>query len=1089
MPTLEGAVERITFHNEENGYTVARLIPDGKDYEVTVIGNMLGVQVGEHVRLEGEWSVHGQYGRQFKVERYASVLPATAAGIEKYLGSGLVKGVGPVTATRIVRKFGADTLTVIDETPERLREVLGVGPKRVGQIKSAWHEQRQIREVMVFLQSHGVSPALAVRIYKHYGDGAAGVVRNDPYRLARDIHGIGFITADKIARNLGIASDAPERVAAGVAYTLSKKADEGHVYVPQGELVQASAKLLEVAEPLAAAAIDSLRQDEQVRVEPLAGGTGLAEERAVYLTPFYYGEIGVAGRLRRLMDAVEDRCFVFRSFDWPQGLAVVQRDTGLRLTAQQQAAVRTALTERVTVLTGGPGTGKAQPVHAKVLTPTGWATMADVKVGDTLLAPDGSTTKVLGVFPQGVRPVWEVEFEDGRVVECCEDHLWRVWTRTSVWSPTKKKKVRQRGWRTVTTKEIAQWYARNRSEVQRTAVPVVHDAMPYQEQNLDIPPYVMGIILAEGHLGSGITVSTSDEDMVQRIQTLLPGNMHILPATAKYTYRISLYAGYKGQRQANPFLNELRRCGLLGKRSYEKFIPDRYKRAGLQQRYDLLQGVLDGDGHVDCHGAMSFTSTSAQLAKDVQELVWSLGGIATISSRQTTYTYKGEKRQGRVSFTVRIRHGNGRRLFGLARKQQRINPDSQVAWDRVKIVSIQATERSAPMMCIAVDHPAQLYVTDNYIVTHNTTTMRSMIRLLDAARRSYVLASPTGRAAKRLGEATGKEAKTIHRLLEWSPGGAGGFTFQRNEDNPLDVDMVIVDEASMLDLLLTNHLLKAIPPGAHLLLVGDIDQLPPVGAGNVLRDVIDSGAAAVVRLDVIFRQAAGSFIIENAHRINRGQMPEWRPEQSQDFFLFQTDDPERAAELVSEIVQERIPRKFGIAASDVQVLSPMHRGAAGVGALNERLQAALNPPAAAKPERRIGGRIFRLGDRVMQMRNNYDKDVFNGDLGQIVALDPVEQSLTVRIDGHAVPYDFLELDELVHAYAISVHKSQGSEFPAVVVPITTQHYMMLQRNLLYTAVTRARKLVVLVGSPRAVAIAVNNNKIADRYSALAERLR
>jgi exodeoxyribonuclease V alpha subunit len=605
---------------------------------------------------------------------------------------------------------------------------LGVGPKRVGQIKTAWHEQRQIREVMVFLQSHGVSPSLAVRIYKHYGDGAAGVVRNDPYRLARDIHGIGFITADKIARNLGMAPDAPERVAAGVAYTLSQKADEGHVYVPQGELVEDAARLLEVPAPLAATAIEALRQDEQVRVEPLAGAAGIAEERAVYLTPFYYGEVGVAGRLRRLMDAVEDRCFVFRSFDWPQGLAVVQRDTGLRLTAQQQAAVRTALTERVTVLTGGPGTGK-------------------------------------------------------------------------------------------------------------------------------------------------------------------------------------------------------------------------------------------------------------------------------------------------------------------------------------------------------------------------TFSMQSMIRLLDVTRRSYVLASPTGRAAKRLGEATGKEAKTIHRLLEWSPGGAGGFTFQRNEDNPLDVDMVIVDEASMLDLLLTNHLLKAIPPGAHLLLVGDIDQLPPVGAGNVLRDVIDSGAAAVVRLDVIFRQAAGSYIIENAHRINQGQMPEWRPEQSQDFFLFQTDDPERAAELVGEIVQERIPRKFNIPAHEVQVLSPMHRGAVGVGALNERLQAALNPPAANKPERRIGGRVLRVGDRVMQMRNNYDKDVFNGDLGRISALDPIEQTLAVRIDDRTVSYDFLELDELVHAYAVSVHKSQGSEFPAVVVPITTQHYMMLQRNLLYTAVTRARKLVVLVGSPRAVAIAVNNNKIADRYSALAERLR
>ena len=731
MQTLEGVLERLTFHNEETGYTVARLVPDDKDYEVTVVGNMLGVSVGEHVRIEGEWTVHVQHGRQFKVERYTSVLPATAAGIEKYLGSGLVKGVGPVTAKRIVRKFGADTLTVIDENPDQLHEVLGVGPKRVRQIKAAWHEQRQIREVMVFLQSNGVSPALAVRIYKQYGDGSAAVVTNDPYRLARDVHGIGFITADKIARNQGIALDAPERVAAGVAYTLGKKADDGHVYVPQGELVQASATLLEVPQALVIEAIDTLSRDDQVHVDATvrsSQGIGLAEERAVYLTPFYYGEIGVAGRLQRLMHATEDRLYTFHSFDWPQAFAVVQRDIGLALTPKQQEAVRTALTQRVAVLTGGPGTGK-------------------------------------------------------------------------------------------------------------------------------------------------------------------------------------------------------------------------------------------------------------------------------------------------------------------------------------------------------------------------TTTMKTLIRLLDATGLNYMLASPTGRAAKRLSEATGKQAKTIHRLLEFSPGGEGGFGFGRNEDNPLTADMVIVDEASMLDLLLTNSLLKAIPAGAHLLLIGDIDQLPSVGAGNVLRDVIDSGAAAVVRLDVVFRQAAGSYIIENAHRINRGQMPEWNPQESKDFFLFQTDDPERAAELIGEIVQERVPRRFGLSPQDIQVLSPMHRGDVGVGALNERLQATLNPPSPNRPERRLGGRIFRLGDRVMQIRNNYDKDVYNGDLGMIASLDPVEQMLTVRIDDRIVAYDFLELDELTHAYAVSVHKSQGSEFPAVVMPVMTQHYMMLQRNLLYTGVTRAKRLVVLVGTPRAVAIAVNNNRIADRYSGLSDRLR
>ena len=728
MPTLEGVVERITFHNEETGYTVAKLARDDTNQEVAVVGNMLVVSAGEHVRLEEAGAVHGQYGRQFKVERYTTVLPATAAGIQKYLGSGLVKGIGPKMAERIVIAFGAETLNVIEDQPERLYKVEGVGPKRVLMIKAAWQEQRQIREVMVFLQSHGVSPALAVRIYKQYGDGAAAVVKTDPYRLARDVYGIGFITADRIARNMGIAADAPERVAAGMAYTLSQKADEGHVYVPQTELTEAGAKLLDVPPALVTQGIETLRQEEQIQVEHSAADLSknqLAETR-VYLMPFYRAEVSVAGKLRRLMDASQDRLFTFHSFDWSQAFVAVQRQTSLALTPKQQDAVRTALTRRVTVITGGPGTGK-------------------------------------------------------------------------------------------------------------------------------------------------------------------------------------------------------------------------------------------------------------------------------------------------------------------------------------------------------------------------TTCQLTLIHLLETAGRSYVLASPTGRAAKRLSEATGRQAKTVHRLLEFSP--SHGFSFQRNEENPLDVDAVIVDEASMLDLLLTNHLLKAIPPGAHLLLVGDIDQLPPVGAGNVLRDVIDSGAAAVVRLDVIFRQAATSYIIENAHRVNHGDMPEWSTERSKDFFLFPTDDPERASELVVEIVQERIPRKFGIPSHDVQVLSPMHRGEVGVAALNEKLQEALNPPSPQKPDRRLGGRVYRQGDRVMQIRNNYDKDVFNGDQGQVVSLDPIEQLLAVRIDDRVVPYDFLELDELVHAYAVSVHKAQGSEFPAVVIPLLTQHYMMLQRNLLYTAITRARKLVVLVGNARAIAIAVNNNRISERYSGLAERLR
>jgi exodeoxyribonuclease V alpha subunit len=371
--------------------------------------------------------------------------------------------------------------------------------------------------------------------------------------------------------------------------------------------------------------------------------------------------------------------------------------------------------------------------------------------------------------------------------------------------------------------------------------------------------------------------------------------------------------------------------------------------------------------------------------------------------------------------------------------------------------------------------------------TGKTTTVRTIIRLLDAKSFTYALAAPTGRAAKRLAEATGREAKTIHRLLEFKP--HKGSLFQRNQENPVEADMVIVDEASMLDLLLTNSLLKAIHPESHLLLVGDVDQLPSVGAGNVLKDIIGSGVAAVVHLDEIFRQAEGSLIIENAHRINRGEMPLFL-KSAADFFLFPAQDADRAADLVVDLVQNRVPGKFGLdPMDDIQVLSPMHRGAAGVGELNRRLQVALNPQAKGRAEVRLKSQVYRLGDRVMQIRNNYDKEVYNGDMGRITALDPVNQVLAVRVDDQDVIYEFSELDELVHAYAVSVHKSQGSEYPVVVLPMLTQHYMLLQRNLLYTAVTRARELVVLVGSRRALALAVGNNKIMERHTALDARLR
>ncbi len=723
MDTLTGVVERVTYFNAETGYSVLRLNVRGQADLVTVVGTLPEVQPGESLRVTGQWGLHAEYGRQFKAERCEQVLPATVEGIRRYLGSGLIKGVGPKTAEKIVRTFGAETLTVIDTQSHRLREVPAIGQKRADAITRAWEQQKAIKEVMIFLQSHGVSVGLAVKIYKQYGDDSLGVVQNDPYRLARDIWGVGFRTADKIAQALGVPADAPARLEAGLAYALSELADEGHVFAPQPDLVRTAAELLGLADEAGAdqlpAALDRLEADGRIRRETLAGETA-----AVYLAPFYQAEVNVAQRLRALLGSPTTRLPEFKNADWDWLFAqVVDKDTPVALSDEQRAAVRLALTSKVCVLTGGPGVGK-------------------------------------------------------------------------------------------------------------------------------------------------------------------------------------------------------------------------------------------------------------------------------------------------------------------------------------------------------------------------TTTLRAVIRLLEVKKHAAALASPTGRAAKRLSEAAGRPAQTLHRLLGFSP--TEGFTV--NEHQRLSAHMVIVDEVSMLDLVLFNNLLKAVDPAAHLLLVGDVDQLPSVGAGNVLGDLVASGAVPVARLTTVFRQAAESAIITNAHRINQGQPPAF-PKDARDFFLFVEEEAEPAAELLVDVVANRIPRKFGLdALRDVQVLAPMHRGAAGVAALNQRLQAALNPPSPRKDERPLGGRIFRTGDRVMQIRNNYTKETFNGDIGRILDIDPENQTLAVEVDGRTVFYDWLESDELQHAFAVSIHKAQGSEFPAVVVPLVTQHYIMLQRNLLYTAITRARQLCVLVGSRKAIAMAVRNAKVSQRWSGLAERL-
>ncbi|MGD9483085.1 ATP-dependent RecD-like DNA helicase [Streptomyces sp. TRM70308] len=733
---LEGVLERVTYANEETGYTVARVAPlrrkdAGHDGDLlTVVGALLGAQPGESLRMEGRWGSHPQYGRQFTVENYTTVLPATIQGIRRYLGSGLIKGIGPRIAERIVAHFGLDTLDVIEQDAGRLVEVPGLGPKRTAKIAAAWEEQKAIKEVMVFLQGVGVSTSIAVRIYKKYGDESVPVVREHPYRLAADVWGIGFLTADRIAQSVGIPHDSPERVAAGLRYALSQSADQGHCFLPEERLIADAVKLLQVDTGLVIECLDALAADEEGVVRERAPDPERPEEpvTAVYLPPFHRAETALAAQVRRLLHAREDRLAAFADVDWERALGWLARRTGADLATEQRDAVRLALTRKVAVLTGGPGCGK--------------------------------------------------------------------------------------------------------------------------------------------------------------------------------------------------------------------------------------------------------------------------------------------------SFTV-----------------------------------------------------------------------RSVVELARAKGAKVLLAAPTGRAAKRLAELTGAPAATVHRLLELRPGGDAAY----DRDRPLDADLLVVDEASMLDLLLANKLVKAVPPGAHLLLVGDVDQLPSVGAGEVLRDLLaEGGPVPAVRLTRIFRQAQESGVVTNAHRINAGRPP--LTQGLPDFFLFPEEDTEAAGRLTVDVAARRVPAKFGLdARRDVQVLAPMHRGPAGAGALNGLLQQEITPGRPSVPEKRFGGRVFRVGDKVTQIRNNYDKGangVFNGTVGVVTALSPEEQTLTVRTDeDEEVEYDFDELDELAHAYAVTIHRSQGSEYPAVVIPVTTGAWMMLQRNLLYTAVTRAKRLVVLVGSRRALAQAVRTVSAGRRHTMLDHRLR
>ena len=715
-------VERITYQNEQNGYSVLKCLAKGYNDLVTVVGLMPEVHVGSVLTLTGTWKMDAKYGRQFSMESFQETIPATVFGIEKYLGSGLVKGIGPKFAKRIVQEFGAETLNVIEDSPEELLRVPGIGKVRVERIKKSWVEQKEIKNIMLFLQSHNVSTSHATKIWKTYGNESISVVRENPYRLADDIWGIGFKTADTIAEKLGFEKEKFVRLRSGLLYTLNRLSDAGHCYCTRDQLLRAGTELLSVEESALSAALDEMILAEDVKTELLPeDGSKPTEEgqnadTAIYLPPFYHSEVGVARRLSQIFTA--SRTVAVNS----NGLSErISQATGMTYDPTQMEAIVQAADSKILVLTGGPGTGK--------------------------------TTTTLGII--------------------------------------------------------------------------------------------------------------------------------------------------------------------------------------------------------------------------------------------TAFQTAGAK---------------------------------------------------------------------------------------------ILLAAPTGRAAKRLSEATGLEAKTIHRLLEVKPPEG----YQRNEDAPLEGDVLIVDECSMIDIMLMYALLRAMPDTMTLILVGDIDQLPSVGAGNVLRDIIDSGAYPVVRLTTIFRQAAASRIITNAHRINRGQMPDLSNGRQTDFFFVEKEDPEQAAAEIVELVKRKLPRYYRIPPAAIQVLTPMQRGVVGAANLNQVIQEAVNPGSAGL---RRGGVEYRIQDKVMQIRNNYDKEVFNGDIGVVVSADLENRELTVDFDGRNLCYDVTELDELVLAYATTIHKSQGSEYPIVVMPILMTHYVMLQRNLIYTGVTRAKKGLILVGTKKAVSLAVRNMTVNRRNTLLVERIR
>jgi len=718
---IEGQIHKIKYSSDETGYSVLSMHINGYSNPVIAVGNVVSPSPGETLKISGKWSKHSRFGRQFKIESYTIIRPVSLKGIESFLGSGLIKGIGPKMAARIVNKFGKSSLEIIENSPEDLSKIDGVGTKRISMIKEAWDEQKNVRDLMMFLQTYGIGSGPAIRIFRRYGQGAISVLKNDPYKLASEVFGIGFRTADDIADKLGFSKISSVRLEAGVIFTLKQLAQEGHTCYPLANLTEKCNEILLTSSGVIQEAIENLAMKGELLIEGSLDepDESSKENDSVYLKKYYIAEKGITENLMRIDSAKR----FFNNINVEKAVKWVQNETNIHLAEKQILAVKTAVQSKLMIITGGPGTGK-------------------------------------------------------------------------------------------------------------------------------------------------------------------------------------------------------------------------------------------------------------------------------------------------------------------------------------------------------------------------TTVINVIIRIFKELNAKILLTAPTGRAANRMSETTSHPAKTIHRALEYIPGHGG---FRRNHENPLDTDVLIVDEASMIDTLLMNYLLQAVPDRAIVIMVGDINQLPSVGAGNVLREIIDSGKIQIIELNEIFRQAEGSNIILNAHRVNRGLMPELDNRNAQtDFYFIEQDTPERVLNIITELVTRRIPDRFGFDIfKDIQVISPMHKGTVGTENLNKTLQDAVNPSRSKLAK---GYKNFRINDKVMQTKNNYDKEVYNGDTGRIIDIDPEAQKVKILFDRKEADYEYIEMDELTLAYAISVHKSQGSEYPAVILPLLTQHYILLQRNLIYTAITRGKKLVVVTGSRKAVEMGIKNDRISKRYTNLSRMI-